>query len=153
MLVKTIEDDLMQSVCRATEAMKCWLAHRQHFIPVIEDTRMKDTFCTWASDKLYVQASGNGEQLTTLFRALAWNNFHLLENAKRPQEKQPEWQGTFRKKWTDVVGNELTFEIFVQFSSTYCQRKQVGTEMKEVPVYEVICSEVPSEDLPDKIPF
>lgn len=31
--------------------------------------------------------------------------------------------------------------IWFQFSSSVCRRVQVGTEMKEVPVYEITCDE------------
>lgn len=38
-------------------------------------------------------------------------------------------------------------KIWFCFSSSVCTRKQVGTETKEVPIYEVVCSESLAADL------
>lgn len=151
-----IETDLMESVCRATDAMKCWLTHRQHFIPVIEDARMRNVHATWSQDKLYIEASGNADQLTVLFRALAFHDFHLDKDWKRPEENQPEWRGNFRKNWTDAGGQDWFFDIYVSFCSTVCQLVQVGTETRELPVYKVVCGELAYDEtvaMPDDIPF
>jgi hypothetical protein len=150
-----IETDLMETVCRATDAMKCWLEHREHFIPVIEDELMQNAYCTWASDKLYIQASGDKEQLTTLFRVLAKNGFHLPGEYRRPEDKQPEWSGLFRKSWTDAGGVDWFFEIYVSFCSTVCQKIQVGTELREIPVYEIVCGDRAQDSvtIQDDIPF
>lgn len=142
-----IETDLMNKVCKATDEMKYWLTHREHFIPVIEDPRMRNVYTTWASDKLYIQASGDADQLTVLFRALAWNDFHLRKEYKRPEANQPEWSGSFRKSWADAGGTDWFFDIYVAYSSTVCQLIQVGTEIKEVPIYKVVCGEELQDDV------
>lgn len=41
-------------------------------------------------------------------------------------------------------------DIFMMSSSTMCRRVQVGTEMKEVPIYETQCGELPKIESEDK---
>lgn len=149
-----IETDLMFAVCRATDAMKCWLDNRDQYLPLIQDPLMKDVYNTWAFDKLYIQASGNKDQLTTLFRVLASHSFRLY--GTRPVENQPEWSGYFRQYWIDNEGKDRFIEVYVSFTSTVCERRQVSTEMKEVPIYKIVCGDVISDEpvsIPDDIPF
>jgi hypothetical protein len=41
-------------------------------------------------------------------------------------------------------------ELFMYFTSSLCRRVQVGTEMKEVPIYETQCGELPEIESEDK---
>ena len=55
-----------------------------------------------------------------------------LEPDSRPQEKQ----STYSKFWRNEV-----MRIWVMFSSTSCKQVQVRTELREVPVYEIVCED------------
>jgi hypothetical protein len=64
--------------------------------------------------------------------------FGLLRRAgltprSRPQEKE----SIYTTWWTWEDGNT----VWVSFSSTSCKRVKVGTEMKEVDVYETVCED------------
>jgi len=50
----------------------------------------------------------------------------------RPAEKNAEYCSYWRTEG---------FKVWVWFASTSCKRVQVGTEMKEVPVYDTVCEE------------
>ena len=43
-------------------------------------------------------------------------------------------------------------KIFMHFSSSVCKRVQIGTEMKEVPIYETQCGELPALELLETAP-
>ena len=55
-----------------------------------------------------------------------------LEPDARPQEKQ----STYSTFWRNEV-----LRIWVMFSSTSCKQVQVRTELREVPVYEIVCED------------
>ena len=64
--------------------------------------------------------------------------FGLLRRAgltpkSRPQEKEP----VYSTSWSWEDGNS----VWISFSSTSCKRVKVGTETKEVDVYETVCED------------
>lgn len=105
---------------------------------------------------LTLTTSGDRQKLVRIFRIL--RSFGYTCTSHRPQKDSTSWSGFFRKP------DHLS--IHINFSSSVCQMVQVGTEMKEVPVYRVRCgdaelSEVdeealktePAEPVEDDIPF
>ena len=56
-----------------------------------------------------------------------------LTPRSRPQEKEP----VYTTWWNWEDGNN----VWISFSSTSCRRMKVGTEMKEVDVYETVCED------------
>jgi hypothetical protein len=56
-----------------------------------------------------------------------------LTPRSRPQEKEP----VYTTWWNWEDGNN----VWISFSSTSCKRVKVGTEMKEVDVYETVCED------------
>ena len=81
---------------------------------------------------LFIHARGNAKLLTEIVRALrttGWNSKN-----QRPEKTQTTWQA-------DWDHQNVPSRIYLFFSSTVCNRVQVGVEMKEVPVYEIQCTE------------
>lgn len=153
-----IDLDLLHEQTRLSERTKLWLEHRHHYIPVIEDPMMACVDFTWTGNQLYAGASGDSKQLSVLFSCLASNGFRLPKNASRPELHKPDWGGGFVKTVSDPTEGlpDITLRILVSFTSTVCRFEQVGTEMKEVPVYKIRCGEAllePSVNGPDDIPF
>ena len=56
-----------------------------------------------------------------------------LTPRSRPQEKE----SVYTTWWNWEDGNN----VWISFSSTSCRRVKVGTEMKEVDVYETVCED------------
>lgn len=117
-----------------------------------EELDLTVSFCL---DNSYIQLSfaGDGEMLKTVWGHLRRAGFNTNTRPKKGDT-------TFYAFWKQ----DGQADILMMFSSTMCRRVQVGTEMKEVPIYETQCGELPeieSEDKPvavveafaDDIPF
>jgi hypothetical protein len=77
-----------------------------------------------------ISVTGTRAELDILFGVLRREG---LTPDTRPKEKESSYSTYWR--WED---SEV---IWVWFSSTSCKRVQVGTEMKETPIYETVCEE------------
>jgi len=85
----------------------------------------------WLDSTSYnINITGTKDDLHIMFGTLRKCG---LEPRTRPEEKQTDYS-TF---WRDDEG----FSVWVSFASTSCKRVQVGTEMKEVPVYDTVCED------------
>lgn len=104
------------------------------------------------NEYITLQFTGDGEKLKQVWGLLRRNGYKTDHHPKRGD--------TQVYAFWDREGQA---QIFMYFTSTLCKRVQVGTEMKEVPIYETQCGELPeieSEDTPvavvaspDDIPF
>jgi len=64
--------------------------------------------------------------------------FGVLRRAGLTPDLRPAEKNTsYCTNWRDAEG----FRVWVWFESTSCKRVQVGTELKEVPVYDTVCEE------------
>lgn len=82
------------------------------------------------SSSYNISVTGTRADLDILFGVLRREG---LTPDTRPKEKEPSYSTYWR--WEDAGC------IWVWFSSTSCKRVQVGTEMKETPVYEMVCED------------
>lgn len=65
-----------------------------------------------------------------------------LMPCSRPEEKATNYFTYFDEKYNPEADEDCSpFRIWLNFSSSQCRRVQVGTETKEVPIFEVICDE------------
>lgn len=76
-----------------------------------------------------INVSGDYAVLKAIFRAFRKAGWEI---ESKPEEREP----TFIT-WIKKPDCELKW--WLSFSSTICKRVQIGTEMKEVPVYEIQC--------------
>lgn len=77
-----------------------------------------------------VSMAGNKQDLGQLMRALY--SIGLRPDTK-PEEKSTEWNTHWRRHEKEEI------DIFSMFTSTVCVMRQIGTETKEVPIYEMVC--------------
>ena len=86
----------------------------------------------WTGYTLDVVFSGTKVELIAVWKILRANGWKT--DAERPKEKAEMWYGSWHKEGCEA-------SIWVNFMSKTCVRKQVGTQMKEVPVYDIVCGE------------
>lgn len=100
-----------------------------------------DLTVNFGLDSSYIQLSfaGDGESLKTV-----WG--HLRRAGFNTHTRPNKGDTTFYAFWKQ----DGHADIFMMFSSTMCRRVQVGTEMKEVPIYETQCGELPEIEAEDK---
>jgi len=140
-----------QAANKNLKAFKQVVSQKPELFRALEDMDIDPTF---SLDVEYVTVSfaGDGEKLGKV-----WGLFrrHGYQTHSRPKKGDT----MFYAFW-DCKGHT---QLFMNFSSTLCKRVQVGTEMKEVPVYQTQCGELdltalPAETstevaLPDDMPF
>ena len=76
-----------------------------------------------------VNVTGSRADLDVMFGILRREG---LTPDRRPVEKDTSYCTYWRAE---------SFKLWVWFTSTSCKRVQVGTELKEVPVYDTVCEE------------
>jgi hypothetical protein len=73
-----------------------------------------------------------------------------MDAYKRPQEGEASYHAYWTAKYDEdsedwdkscSYENEEDMRVFLNFTSTQCERIQVGTKLEEVPVYEVRCKD------------
>lgn len=89
--------------------------------------------------QLYIWAKGDGKLLSNIVRALRTRGWRTAVGHLRPQKGDTTWTATFSKDGTEET-------VYVNFSSTVCRRVLVGSEVREVPVYETVCEDLVIED-------
>ena len=101
--------------------------------PVVLRFAQNDSATIRASETgVDIALPGTKADLAEAVRTLRSNGF---SPSNRPTDGATEWM-TFLGHKTDSRA-----QVWFNFSSVQCQRIQVGTELREVPVYEIQCSE------------
>ena len=86
----------------------------------------------------YVNVDGGGYNVSlTGSRADLDIVFGTLRRLGLTPDSRPAEKDTSYCTWWRAEG----FRLWVWFTSTSCKRVQVGTELKEVPVYDTVCEE------------
>lgn len=146
-----ILENLAYSLKSVTESLEQWITVKEFYQPVMEKLlalgESVGISSSWKS--IYLRATGNGPFLTQIVRILRTAGWATKNSP--PAANQPEWNAYFRKtvqvpdedNADRMVDKELTINF--TFSSTVCTRVKVGTELKEVDIYEVRCGDLPAD--------
>jgi hypothetical protein len=102
----------------------------------LEDMDIEPSF-SLDNEYVVVSFAGDGETLGKV-----WGLFR--RNGYQTHSRPAKGDTMFYAFW-DCAGHA---QLFMNFSSTLCKRVQVGTEMKEVPVYKTQCGELDLTALP-----
>ena len=99
-------------------------------------------YANLGSDSIDLHVSGDYEMLLRTMRVL---RSYGLNADKRPAEGE----ASYFAYWTAAYGDDhcnlvipdslLKARVWLNFSSTQCERVKVGTRLEEVPVYETRC--------------
>lgn len=118
------------------KAFKQVVAQKAELFRALEEMDIEPGFFL-DNEYVVVSFAGDGTKLGQV-----WGLFrrHGFETHSRPQKGDT----TFYAFWT-CKGHA---NLFMNFSSTLCKRVQVGTELKEVPVYQTQCGELDLTALP-----
>lgn len=82
-----------------------------------------------ANDCIDLNVTGDFAVLKAAFRAFRKAGY---EPSTRPTDREPSFSTYFKRQ-----DQELKF--WLSFSSTICKRIKIGTEMREVPIFETVC--------------
>lgn len=118
-----------------TRQLASWLENQPRYKPIYDrlmsEAQLKEASVTWDTSDLNFMFSGTGKHLAQVFKVMRTSGFEL--EGDRPEAKSSSWTGRFK--------HPSGLSVWFSFTSTVCQLKQVRTELKEVPVYDVVCDE------------
>lgn len=131
-MLAEISSDVAESESYAEQKRKFYTEHkaeiarvatflRAHEVPV-----MRASINTSSCD---VSVTGTFTDLKASFSAFRKAGY---EPSTRPEKVESSFSTYFKK-----ADSELKF--WLNYSSTICKRVKVGTEMKEMPIYETVC--------------
>lgn len=130
-----VAQNLRESILTYTGTLQSWLKVQSLYVDIyqnlIERASLRNASIYWDRQDLCFMFSGTGAHLAQVFRVLRTSGFNL--EGDRPEAKKSSWYGRFIK--------ETGARIWIHFTSAVCQMKQVRTELKEVPIYDVVCDE------------
>jgi len=124
-----IETYLIERIADASNAAMWWNKNKAILAPVVQELENLGFDAMVSGKQIDFSGTGDKPMLVAAFKVLRSYGF---EPGSRPGEKDT----TYATYWS--AGE---YRIWFYFCSTVCKRVQVGTEMKEVPVYEVQCGE------------
>lgn len=129
---RDITTTLRRQLSDMHEALAWWTNRQADFADLVEKLQNAGLTVSLSSGGLDVSGSGDKALLITAFK--------LLRGAGFVPNSRPEATATYFG--TYFRHEELSSRsIYFSFSSSVCRRVQIGTELKEVPVYEVQCGE------------
>jgi hypothetical protein len=129
--VSSIDNNFAEQFRIIAESMTEWNAARSRYESLVTALESLGSEPTFGANYLYASISGDKDKLVQVIRLLRTSGL-VADDDKKPAEKQPLFQAWYRNAADDV-------RVYLSFSSTVCKRVQVGTETKEVPVYETVC--------------
>ena len=125
--------DLIEQEQRLSSAAS-WYHRNRHNVRIVA-TALKGLEIQSAvicGPEVDINIMGNKETLQSIFKAMRGEGY---EPSQRPNEDD-EPMTTFSCYWNHP---DHDGKFWIYFSSTQCRRVQIGTEMKELPIYETVC--------------
>jgi len=129
-----VEKDLFDTLEAQTKRARTWREHGPAFTGGLLEALEALEYIEprWTGYNLDVVFSGTKVELIAVWKILRANGWET--DGARPKEKAEQWYGTWYKEGCDT-------SIWMNFMSKTCVRTQVGTQLKEVPVYDIVCGE------------
>ena len=128
----TIDEQINQRFREIQQQATWWAEDGHYYIPILEVLEAMGCDCRISGSGIDVSRAGNKKDLQAVFRAMRLAGFAPNH---RPEAKDTHYSAFFYPLYEGIK------PLWLSFSSTVCKRVQVGTELKEVPVYEVQCEE------------
>lgn len=129
----SIEESFAYQLKSLSESMQKWNSSKSYYAHIVDKLEALDIEPSFSSSYVYAGFSGDKAKLTEVVRALRASGFKSTD--ARPKKGDATYSAWFRR-----IDGEVTSSVYLSFTSSVCQRVQVGTKMEEVPVYEVRCS-------------
>lgn len=127
---ENIATNLKELVRSNISVLDWWESNKASYKDLIDKLESLGYEANLSSTGLDISGTGGKDKLVGAFRAFRAAGFNATS---RPDAKTTYFSSFF-------YHDELN-KIWFSFSSDVCKRVQIGTEFKEVPVYEVQCGE------------
>lgn len=129
--MNAILESINDSIQHANKRLSMYLEHQawiDELVAAIPEDKLQNASVTTYS--LDINVVGNGTDLSNVWRALRTRGWDTTKD--KPEPGDTGWSGFWRKEGVE-------YQVYLNFASTVCRRVQVGTQMVEMPVYEIRC--------------
>jgi hypothetical protein len=113
-----------------------WKQNSAMLVPIVNAMAKLQIEPRLTTTSLDFSFTGDAEKLAAAMRILRTGGWEF--RAERPKHGDTSWSTYFSHK-------DCGLQIWFAFYSSVCRRVQVGTEFKEVPIYETVCGDAPPE--------
>lgn len=137
-----VVQNLVDTLNSINNTLVWWVDNHEALAPLIAKLKVAGYDVELTLSGLEAKGTGGRETLLAGMKALYAEGYRPY---RKPSAKET-WYGTFFHK----EGEESARSIWFNFSSNVCQRVQVGTEMREMPVYEIQCAGDASLEISDE---
>ena len=139
-LESSVDIGLAEQSLRLAKRKQRWAACRDFYAPIIAAFQRMGVEPSFdGDDYITVTMTGDKEKLAKAFRILRGAGFTFT--AERPKKGDSSWYAFFHHADCDTT-------LFLNFTSSVCRRVKVGTEMKEVDIYETQCGDISVDEPP-----
>lgn len=138
-----ITDEMRRQIEERRDILVWWGMNHARYDDMVKELRDADFEAKLSTTGIDVSGTGDKEKLIKAFRI--FRRYGYVPSS-RPEAKATYFSTYFAPERYE----EGLKSVWFSFASTVCQRVQVGTELREVPVYEVQCGQsmtVTDEDL------
>lgn len=125
-----VYDQLCEELQTVTRKMGWWATNKSKLELLIAKFEALDMDVRVSMPGIDVNGNGDKAKLLKIFKLMRAHDY--VPNA-RPKSGESYFATYWHREVDDVP-------VWINFGSTVCRRVQVGTELKEVPVYEIQCS-------------
>ncbi len=157
-MTRSIERNLAQSVWYAAQAQHAWFETSDEFKQLADKFQAlnESVSLSMSLESISVYVTGDKALLATCIKFLRAAGY--VTSAEPPKPNQPQWTPTYRREdqnsdefWTKTAAEREESmsqypTVNLYFSSSVCKVVQVGTEMKEVPIFDVRCGDQTVEE-------
>jgi hypothetical protein len=134
-IARKIDEDFIEKLNRVRRYRAAWDTAQNQFAPILEKfVALGSEPYAADSDYIIVSLIGDAHLLADGVRILRTAGFNTY--AEKPKRNDPNWSALFSHPDTADL-----MRIYLSFSSSVCRRVKVGTEIREVDIYETQCGE------------
>jgi hypothetical protein len=136
-MTNAVTTPLYEDIKRSTDMLIWWGENEHNYAPLVKQFQAAGFDVKLSQTGVDVAGSGGKDKIVAAFRIM---RAHGFDREQRPGPNETYYSGFFTHPHLK--------SIWFSFSSTVCQRVKVGTEMREVDLYEVRCGEtleIPNE--------
>lgn len=121
--------------------LKTWMRVYTALLRELQKAKVNIIYASLGYKSVDINITGDYEMLLRTMRVL---RSYGLNADKRPAEGEASYYAYWTARFDDIEeipSNYKDMRVWINFTSTQCERVQVGTKLQEVPVYEVRCKD------------
>jgi hypothetical protein len=109
---------------------------------------LKNLYISCTPNIVLFSVAGDRDCLLRTLRTLRREN---LRACTAPEEGKPQYLEEFTIRGEDGSAKPGAPKILLDFTSTVCRRIQIGSRLEQVPIYETVCGDAPTVDVPGAV--